>query len=49
MTADKVVAELTFGFWTAFIQSKQYAKDFEALMYAFHRWTHQTNVRDIHL
>lgn len=35
MTADKVVAELTFGFWTALF-NKQYAKDFwKPLMYAF--------------
>lgn len=35
MTADKVVAELTFGFWTALF-NKQYAKDFwKPLMHAF--------------
>ena len=35
MTADKVVAELTFGFWTTLF-NKQYAKDFwKPLMYAF--------------
>nr|WP_288837453.1 hypothetical protein [uncultured Flavobacterium sp.] len=35
MTADKVVAELTFGFWTALF-NKQYAKYFwKPLMYAF--------------
>ena len=35
MTADKVVAELTFGFWTSLF-NKQYAKDFwKPLMYAF--------------
>lgn len=35
MTADKVVAELTFGFWTALF-NKQYARDFwKPLMYAF--------------
>lgn len=35
MTPDKVVAELTFGFWTALF-NKQYAKDFwKPLMFAF--------------
>lgn len=35
ITSDKVVAELTFGFWTALF-NKQYAKDFwKPLMYAF--------------
>lgn len=35
ITADKVVAELTFGFWTSLF-NKQYAKDFwKPLMYAF--------------
>jgi len=35
MTTDKVVAELTFGFWTALF-NKQYAKDlWKPLMYAF--------------
>ncbi len=35
MTADKVVAELTLGFWTALF-NKQYAKDFwKPLMYIF--------------
>lgn len=35
MTEDKVVVELTFGFWTALF-NKQYAKDFwKPLMYAF--------------
>lgn len=35
MTPDKVVAELTFGFWTALF-NKQYAKGFwKPLMYAF--------------
>jgi len=35
LTSDKVVAELTFGFWTALF-NKQYAKDFwKPLMYAF--------------
>lgn len=35
MTPDKVVAELTFGFWTSLF-NKQYAKDFwKPLMYAF--------------
>ena len=35
MTTDKVVAELTFGFWTALF-NRQYAKDFwKPLMYAF--------------
>jgi len=35
ITADKVVAELTFGFWTALF-NKQYARDFwKPLMYAF--------------
>lgn len=35
MTTDKVVAELTFDFWTAFF-NKQYAKDcWKPLMYAF--------------
>jgi hypothetical protein len=35
LTTDKVVAELTFGFWTALF-NKQYAKDlWKPLMYAF--------------
>ncbi|MEO7210890.1 MAG: hypothetical protein ABIY35_08085 [Chitinophagaceae bacterium] len=35
MTTDKVIAELTFGFWTSLF-NKQYAKDFwKPLMYAF--------------
>ncbi len=35
MTADRVVAELTFGFWTTLF-NKQYAKDFwKPLMYVF--------------
>ena len=35
MTPDKVVAELTFGFWTSLL-NKQYAKDFwKPLMHAF--------------
>ncbi len=35
MTADKVVAELTFGFWTALF-NKQFAKElWKPLMYAF--------------
>ncbi len=35
ITADKVVAELTFGFWTTLF-NKQYAKDFwKPLMYVF--------------
>ncbi len=35
MEADKVVAELTFGFWTSLF-NKQYAKDFwKPLMYSF--------------
>jgi hypothetical protein len=35
ITPDKVVAELTFGFWTALF-NKQYARDFwKPLMYAF--------------
>jgi hypothetical protein len=35
ISSDKVIAELTFGFWTALF-NKQYAKDFwKPLMYAF--------------
>ncbi len=35
ITADKIVAELTFGFWTSLF-NKQYAKDFwKPLMYTF--------------
>lgn len=35
ISADKIVAELTFGFWTSLF-NKQYAKDFwKPLMYAF--------------
>ncbi len=46
LTSDKLVAELTFGFWTSLF-NKQYAKDFwKPLMYAFPLLDAQNKHRD---